>query len=179
MDRVSPERSIVRWSGLANSMRIFSSFFCSHICPASVEVSFTTSVYLMCSTFADRVRKSRAPASIRLRTDSVVHFSPAWALAGCGPARAIAASTPSNCAVLPVRVRLMVNELGRFALKIIVAQSVGRTARAPSYRSRVRGNSLFSLQRDLIGNYRTLLIPQGLKIDDLKAPVLQAALGSL
>src|SRR6266404_4020696 len=74
MERESPERRMVRGSGLENSMRILSSFLRNHMWPDSVEVSFTTSVYLMLSILAVRVRKSRAPASIMSSTESAVHF---------------------------------------------------------------------------------------------------------
>src|SRR5258708_24439368 len=74
MERESPERSMVRGSGLEKSMRILSSFLRNHIWPDAVEVSFTTAVYLMFAMLAVRVRKSRAPASIMLSTESAVHF---------------------------------------------------------------------------------------------------------
>src|SRR5437773_2394014 len=74
MKRESPERRMVRTSGLLNSMRIRSSFFCSQIWPDSLEVSSTTAVYLIWSMFPERVWKSRAELSMRASTESAVHF---------------------------------------------------------------------------------------------------------
>src|SRR5229473_6856181 len=79
MKRESPARKMVRASGLAKSIRMRSSFFCNHIWPDSVEVSLTTSVYLMWSMFAVSEWKSRAAASIMPSTESAVHLGGDWA----------------------------------------------------------------------------------------------------
>jgi len=80
---------MTRGSGLVNSMRIFWSRR-TKIWPISVEVSFTTSVYLMCSMSAVRLRKSDADLSIICRTLSVVQRGLSCAV------EAHTCSTPAN-----------------------------------------------------------------------------------
>src|ERR1700682_2985481 len=72
-----PERRIVRGSGLVISIRILSSRR-TIICPDSVDLSFTTTVTLVRSRSAERLRKFPAEASSCLSAVSRVQRAGTW-----------------------------------------------------------------------------------------------------
>src|SRR5579863_5524537 len=160
MARVSPERRMVRLSGWENSMRIFSSFFCSHIWPDSVDVSFTTSVNLMCSTLAVRVRKSRAPASMRPRMESTFHFSPDCASDNAGRQRKRAAKKYGKLQFLLVNVRPIRGDQPEKAPEMYRSTLNETRRRKRQLPGQAWGNPLFALQSDLIGDHGALLVAQ-------------------
>src|SRR5262249_627686 len=168
---------MVRGSGFANSMRIFSSFFCSHIWPDSVEVSFTTSVYLMCSTLAVRVRKSRAPASIRSSADCKVHFC-----ADCANTRS--GKRIRNGSEAGRRYLVLRAGFGDMSLRkpTNFPENYGSTFGKTCYRLPqfpFPGNPLFLAEGHLVGGSPAVLVANRFDVGDLEAAMLQTRLGAL
>src|SRR6267143_291627 len=90
--------------------------------PVSIEVSFTTAVYLMCSIWALSVWKSCADLSIIPKTPSMVHFAPhCTAPVRDGPAaqHKIASVKRKNrrfkCSLVPGKMRRLVQSFGILA----------------------------------------------------------------
>src|SRR5215813_5891643 len=168
---------MVRGSGFANSIRIFSSFFCSHIWPDSLEISFTTSVYLMCSTLAVSVRKSRAPASILSSTDSRGHFCADCANNRNGNRIRNGSKTGRKRLVLQASCGDMSLRKTTTSSKIIVAHSIRRATASRSYP--LRGIPLFLAQGHLVGRHSALFVANRFDVGDLKAAILQGRLRAL
>src|SRR5215471_7269108 len=172
-----PERRMVRGSGFANSIRIFSSFFCSHIWPDSLEISFTTSVYLMCSTLAVSVRKSRAPASILSSTDSRVHFCADCANNRNGNRIRNGSKTGRKCLVLRAGCGDM--SLRKTTTFLENYRSTFNKTRYRFAQLPFTGNPLFLAKGHLVGRHSALFVANRFDVGDLKAAILQGRLRAL
>src|SRR6267142_4021729 len=101
--------------------------------PVSIEVSFTTAVYLMCSISALSVWKSCADLSIIPRTPSMVQFAPAWAAPEWNEPAAqhkITSVKRKNrrfkCSLVPGKMRRLVQSFGIVAYTERCANSQAR-----------------------------------------------------